>query len=177
MNVFVLCTGRCGSTTMARACEHMSNFSAAHESRCDRLGEARLAYPDRHIEVDNRLAWFLGRLEEAYGDNAVYVHLQRDVAAVAASYAKRHSKGIMRAYQGQGIVMGLPTTTAALDVAMDYCNAVNSNIRAFLRDKSQVLEVHVENFEADFVAFWNAIGAEGDLAAARDELLQRHNAS
>lgn len=29
MNVFVLCTGRCGSMTFARACGHIRNFSAA----------------------------------------------------------------------------------------------------------------------------------------------------
>ncbi|WJI25223.1 hypothetical protein RHP47_05945 [Thermosynechococcus sp. QKsg1] len=50
MNVFVLCTGRCGSVTFAKACTFITNFSSAHESRTFLLGEARLAYPDRHIE-------------------------------------------------------------------------------------------------------------------------------
>ena len=58
--VFVLCTGRCGSTTFARAAAHATNFTAKHESRTYKLGAQRLAYPDNHIEVDNRLAWWRG---------------------------------------------------------------------------------------------------------------------
>jgi hypothetical protein len=45
MNVFVLCTGRCGSTTFARACRHMTNYGVGHESRIGKLGEERLAFP------------------------------------------------------------------------------------------------------------------------------------
>jgi hypothetical protein len=32
MHIFILNTGRCGSTTCARACQHMTNYTAAHES-------------------------------------------------------------------------------------------------------------------------------------------------
>lgn len=42
-----------------------------------------MAYPPRHIEVDNRLAWFLGYLQEHHGHEAYYVHLTRDRDAVA----------------------------------------------------------------------------------------------
>jgi hypothetical protein len=84
-NVFVLCTGRCGSLAFARACAHMTNYSCGHESRCSLLGAERLSYPSRHIEVDNRLAWLLGRLDETYGKDAFYVHLRRDRDATARS--------------------------------------------------------------------------------------------
>ncbi|HIK35539.1 MULTISPECIES: hypothetical protein [unclassified Thermosynechococcus] len=70
MNVFVLWTSRCDSVTFAEACTFIANFNSAQESRTFLLGEAHLAYPDRHIEVDNRLAWFLGRLDQTYGDRA-----------------------------------------------------------------------------------------------------------
>jgi len=89
MNVFVLNTGRCGSTTFARACRHISNFSSAHESRTYLFGEERLAYPSNHIEVDNRLSWLLGRLDRKYGDRAVYVHLKRNIHDTAASFVAR----------------------------------------------------------------------------------------
>ena len=56
MNVFVLCTGRCGSTTFACACRHIENYTAAHESRSHLAGPERFAYPEDHIEVDNRLS-------------------------------------------------------------------------------------------------------------------------
>ena len=67
MNVFILNSGRCGSTTWIRACTHIDNFSAGHETRSHLSGDARLDYPDRHIEADNRLSWLLGRLDRQYG--------------------------------------------------------------------------------------------------------------
>jgi hypothetical protein len=66
-NIFVLCTGRCGSTTFIKAAGHIRNYSAAHESRTEELGHARFAYPNFHIEADNRLSWLLGRVDTLFG--------------------------------------------------------------------------------------------------------------
>ena len=46
MNVFILCTGRCGSAAIIKACHEIKNFSADHESLSKETGEARLAYPE-----------------------------------------------------------------------------------------------------------------------------------
>lgn len=174
MNVFVLCTGRCGSVTFSQACKHISNFTSAHESRCHMLGDERFSYPPNHIEVDNRLSWLLGRLEEYYGDHAFYVHLRRNDKETAESYAKRSSSGIMRAYR-QDIMLGLPPDTELLDVALDYCDTVNQNIAAFLQDKTHTMQFALENAQEDFKAFWKLIGAEGDLEAALTEFGITHN--
>src|SRR3972149_9948429 len=99
MNVFVLTTGRSGSLTFATACGHITNYTTGHETRRMLLGAERLAPPARHIEVDNHLAWFLGRLDGAYGDGAFYVHLRRDDEAVAASYSRRWNKPLLSAYR------------------------------------------------------------------------------
>src|SRR5688572_26940299 len=107
MNVFVLCTGRCGSTTFVKACSHATNYSSAHESRANVVGPERLAYPPNHIEADNRLSWFLGRLERTYGNNAFYVHLTRSREETARSFTKRWDHGIMQAYR-VGVLMKLP---------------------------------------------------------------------
>jgi ferritin-like protein len=48
--------------TFIRACQHITNYTAGHETRSTLLGEARVAYPDQHIEADNRLSWMLGKL-------------------------------------------------------------------------------------------------------------------
>src|SRR4051794_36193360 len=101
MNVFVLCTGRCGSETFARACRHMSNYTAAHEGQNpSHHPEVRqpyhpLKYPDNHIEVDNRLSWFLGTLDKEYGKRAFYVHLLRDREEVAGSLINRGEESIL----------------------------------------------------------------------------------
>ena len=178
-NVFVLCTGRCGSTTLARACGHLTNWTAAHESRTPLLGADRLAYPARHIEIDNRLSWLLGRLDTVWGDRAAYVHLTRDPAAVARSFAARARQGILRAY-GRDILMPHRKWTPArppIALAADYVETVTRNIEHFLRGKTHVARIALETIGPDFDLFCTWIGAEGDLTAARAELSVRHNAT
>ncbi|MGB3694077.1 MAG: hypothetical protein WBG70_11615 [Spirulinaceae cyanobacterium] len=181
MNIFVLNTGRCGSTTFIEACKHISNFSSAHESRSKLLGEDRLNYPNNHIEADNRLSWVLGRLDKVYGNDAVYIHLKRDDNATARSFVKRFSKGIIKSYK-DGVLMGsldqdAPSNDAPMSVALDYCDTVNSNIELFLKDKTQKMNFSLENSQEDFPKFWQLIGAEGNLEAALAEFSTCYNAS
>ncbi len=177
MNVFILNTGRCGSTTFIKACQHISNFTSAHESRCHELGKARFAYPDNHIEADNRLAWLLGRLDRCYGDEAVYVHLKRNSNATANSYAKRlFPGGIIPAYR-QGILQFLPDDVPYLAVCLDYYDTVTSNIELFLKDKTRKMTFQLEHARQDFPQFWALIGAEGDMDAALAEFNVAYNAS
>lgn len=177
-NVFVLCTGRCGSTTFARACGHMANWTAGHETRSHLWGADRLAYPAGHIEADNRLSWMLGRLERAFGPDAAYVHLTRDAEAVAQSYARRHSFGIMQAYQ-HGIIFPEPGTRRddrpTIGHARDMVETVNANIDAFLRGKPHVMRMRLEDATTDFPRFWAWVRAEGRLDSAMQEWSIRHN--
>lgn len=178
-NIFVLCTGRCGSMTLSHACSHLTNYTSAHESRTHLLGPARLAYPPRHIEIDNRLSFFLGRLEARFGDNAAYVHLWRDPEAAAQSWAQRANQGIIHAYRF-GIMSRARTLNKkaeVIDFCRDYVDTVTTNIRAFLSDKSTVMTMQLETISADFDRFVDWSGAEGDLVAARAELEVRHNAT
>lgn len=175
MNVFILCTGRCGSSTLIAACQHIENYSAAHESRADRIGCKRIAYPEGHIEADNRLSWFLGRLDAAYGDDAFYVHLRRDRQATAVSYSKRWKRGIIRAYR-EGILTGRGYSDRK-ELCRDYYDTVTSNIDLFLKDKPRKMTMRLETIGADFRTFWDAIGASGNLDAALDELAIKHNAT
>ena len=173
MNVFVLCTGRCGSLTFSKACGHITNFTSGHETRVCFLGSARLDYPDNHIEVDNRLSWLLGRLDEKYGDDAVYVHLHRNYKKTALSYSQRYHKGIMRAY-GRGIIMG--GRHRLMPVATDLVTTVTSNINLFLRDKTHAIDFQLERAKVLFPKFWRIIGAKGNLKAAVKEFSIRYNA-
>ncbi len=177
MNVFVLNTGRCGSKTFTRACRHMHNYTAAHESRTHLLGAARFDYPDNHVEVDNRLSWLLGRLDAKYGDSAFYVHLKRCPEDTAASYVRRYDRGLIKAYRGKGIIMRLPEQTNPMSVALDLCETVNANIELFLKDKTHKMVFDLESAKTDFPVFWDRIGAAGDLPAALLEFDIRHNAT
>lgn len=89
MRVFILSTGRCGSKTIIKACKHITNYTSAHESRIQEIGPAHFNYPDNHIESDNRLSWFMGELDEKFGDDAFYVHLIRNKQDTVKSFNKR----------------------------------------------------------------------------------------
>ena len=178
MNVFILCTGRCGSTTFIKAATHIKNFTAAHESRCKFIGNARFFYPQNHIEADNRLSWFLGRLDAIYGCDAWYVHLQRDVTKTAQSFMARGNRGIMKAYRSE-IIMGAgdcKNDEDKLHYCIDYCETVNANIRAFLKDKTNKINFKLECAERDWPMFWAFIKAEGDYDRSLKEWEIRYNA-
>lgn len=177
MNIFVLNTGRCGSTTFIKACEHITNYSAAHESRSSMLGNDRFTYPSNHIEADNRLSWLLGRLDRKYGDSALYVHLKRNDTDTARSFTKRYKSGIIAAYRGKGILTGLSENADPMSVSLDYCDTVNSNIELFLKDKTNKITVTLEDIQNDFQKFWLWLGAEGDLTAALNEFKTSYNAT
>jgi hypothetical protein len=176
MNIFILNTGRCGSSTFIKACQHITNYTAAHESRATLIGEDRLAYADHHIEADNRLSWMLGRLDRQFSDRAVYVRLSRDIKQTADSFKRRADYGIMKSYR-EGILMGAQAGQSDYDLAMDYIDTVESNIKLFLRDKTNTMDFQLDRAKPDFVEFWKMIGAEGDLDSALAEWDINYNAS
>jgi len=171
MNVFVLNTGRCGSTTFERACRHASNYTTAHES--GRSARYSLQYPDNHIEVDNRLAWFLGRLHNMH-PTAYYVHLRRDAEAVARSYAARKASEPTKLLHGFMCAMKQGRHAGLLAEAREMVATVNANICHFLRDKRHMV-IDIETAIHSFTIFWKRIAAEGDLAAALAKLAERYN--
>ncbi len=161
--------------TFIRACEHISNYTAGHESRLKLPGPQRLAYPKNHIEADNRLSWFLGRLDETYGDNAFYVHLTRDVEATVNSFTRRADFGILKAYR-EGIYLE-PKEDDRQKLALDYVETVNANIRSFLNNKSRQMSIPLEQAKNRFPEFWDRIQAEGNLEKALKEWDITHNQS
>ena len=133
--------------------------------------------PPNPREPNNRLSWLLGRLDAAYGDDACYVHLTRDRAQVAASFAKRMEFGIMKAYWEGVLLHEEQPEASALAAANDYIDTVEANIALFLKDKSNTLEFRLETAKEDFRRFWEWIGAAGDLDKAVAEWAVHHNAS
>ena len=176
MNIFILNSGRCGSTTFIKACQHITNYTSAHESLLTETGSKRFNYAENHIEADNRLSWFLGRLDETFGDNAYYVHLSRDPDETADSFSRRINFGILKAYE-QGVLMHENHKLSAHEIATDYIETVESNIKHFLKDKSSTMDISLETIKADFTEFWNSINAQGNLAKALNELDINYNAS
>jgi len=174
MNVFILNTGRCGSSAFIKACSHITNYSSAHESRNGLLQKNRFNYPKNHIEADNRLSWLLGKLDEAYGNNAIYVHLKRSKKDTAKSFVRRYSHGIIKTFRSN-FKRFWSKESEPIDIAIDYCNTVNSNINFFLKDKKHKMLINIENIDKDFMLFWKLIDAKGNINNALDEFNIRHN--
>lgn len=178
-NIFILCTGRCGSTTIIKASSHCTNYSSGHETRTARVGAERFAYPAFHIEADNRLSWLLGRLDRHFGSTPFYVHLKRDRDLVAQSFVKRADRGIMAGYRN-AILMPRGKQVRPeqdIDFALDYIDTVDTNIAMFLQDKPNKMMFQLENSDQDFADFWERIGAEGDFQTALSEFGVPYNAS
>jgi len=175
MNVFVLNTGRCGSKTLYNFCKHITNYSAGHES----TKSLDLVYNKNHIEIDNRLSWFLGRLDEQYGNNAIYVHLKRDEDKVAKSFTNRlySNRSLSSGYKYNILNRHQIKNRNDGEIFSDLVKTINKNITLFLKDKDKVLEIHLDKFENDAINFWNYIQAEGDLESALKELQITYNTS
>jgi len=176
MNVFVLCTGRCGSHTFIAAASHITNYTAGHETRCQMIGADRLDYPPNHVEADQRLSWFLGRLDKRFGPDAFYVHLTRDPEAVARSLLNKFNwqGAIAPAYRDAILLM---TKESRFDCCVDYVETVNTNIQAFLKEKPHQMHFRLEAAQDNWPEFWERTGAEGDFAASLGEWSVRHDAS
>ena len=180
-NVFVLSPGRSGSKTFIEASQHLTNYSAAHESLASKIGDERFAYPEHHIEADNRLTWFTGQLAERFPDDVMYVHLIRDFDATVDSFHHRlqnstYRASIMSAF-AHGILMkpGEWREDQERDLAAFYVETVKTNIEFFLKDRPHHV-VHLEDGGKSFNEFLTLIGAEGDLEKARSTWPQVHNA-
>lgn len=177
-NVFVLCTGRCGSLTFSKACEHISNYSVGHETRAGKIGPKRLDYPDYHIEVDNRLSWFLGRLAGNFDlKHTYYVWLYRDEEDVAKSFAKRYPGGIIRAYVRALHISPDLSELTVLELARDYIETVTENICNFLESvpESNWQTFHIDSPKLYWKDFWEIIGAEGDYEMGLKTLDTKYN--
>ena len=187
MNVFVLSTGRCGSETFARACRQIKNYTAAHESYNPWLYPKvtspyrSLQYPPNHIEVDNRLSWFLGTLEKQYGQSAFYVHLLRRREEVARSLTRRGKESILFSF-ASGVLQYFSKVQSLsageyYQIGLQYWDTVNNNIEHFIRDKNYQMTMWLDDIKDPFRCFWERIGAEGDLEAALSEWNVRYNAT
>lgn len=180
-HVFVLSVGRCGSVTFAKACSHIGNYTAGHETNSWVIGNERLEYPTAHIEVDNKLSWMLGQLDAKYGNTAFYVHLKREKTSVVKSWNKRWRlsfSGIR--FFAEGVLSNIPgllSEKEKIKISEQHYDTVNANIDLFLKDKTNVITIRFEDAAKGFAEFWQQIGAEGDKEAALNEFKIKHNAS
>lgn len=181
-NIFVLSPGRSGSKSFIEASAHLTNYTAAHESRAARLGDERFNYPEFHIEADNRLCWFYGEMSRRFsGEDVLYIHLKRNLHDTVESFLHRlrnsnYRSSIMTAFS-HGILMKPKDwkEEEEEDLAKFYVETVHANINDFLKNKNHMV-VHLQDGGETFSQFLTAIGAEGDLKASSATWGEIHNA-
>jgi len=182
MNIFCLSTGRCGSTTFTKSFSHALNYTSGHETHKRLVGNQRFAYPDNHIESDNRLSWMLGSLDRFYGDAPIYVYLSRDTEQVIQSFTKRYSlnniAGIMHGF-GHGILQQPKKyeDENLAKLAEMYVGVVTDNIESFLKDKTKVVRFDVDKPRDSIHKIWEMGKIEGDVQKAVDEWNIKYNQS
>lgn len=147
MNVFFISPGRTATTTFANAFQCIEGYTSLHESQVQRLGEDRIAYPENHLEFDNRLVFFLADLTQKYATSGgVLVIVHRDHHLVAKSYNQRWSKiNIMKAWS-QGVhLRDLSQNT--FDVALDFVKYCYRQLDYFKPEWQHVVEIDLNNPE------------------------------
>lgn len=158
----------------------MQNYTSGHETNAKQIQD-RLVYPDKHIEADNRLSWFLGSLENQYGDEPYYVHLIRNKEKCVESFNKRwDNQGSIIHSFSEGILMNKVknlNTSERKEIISLYYDTVNQNIESFLANKSKKMVIALEDIKSDFKVFWKHIHANGNLDAALDTFNRVHNES
>ena len=176
MKVVVLTTGRSGSVSLYHACKLAKNYAAGHESKAGALASERCNIANNFIEVDNRLAWFLGRLAENDQGDVHYGFLRRSSAQVASSYNRRWEvrKGMMRGYC-EGFLQR-DKSRGDMAVAQDMVETIESNIALFLKDRPHSV-LNLETIDTDLPKFFDAIGADIDVEQALDEFRKKRNSS
>jgi hypothetical protein len=136
-----------------------------------------MAYPNQHIEVDNRLSWLVGRLPK----DAYYVWLRRNREDIEKSFANYPKSEILSTFWF-GILQRREPSIDALFLIRNYLDSVEANIALFLdsvkRSAAGTREIWIDNnLKSSFLEFWEDIKAEGDQEAALGELELKHNST
>lgn len=172
MNIFAISPGRTGTTTMAAAFDLLEGFTAAHESRVQMLGSARLDYPTNHIECDNRLVFFLADLSLKYGRDSILVRVERNRDDIATSYGKRWAKmNIMKAWS-QGVHLR-DLSLNNDEVIFDYIDFVYRQIEFFQGFFREVITIDIDSPRHGTEALLTSIGRAQQLDEVLDVLSTR----
>lgn len=168
MRVFVVGTGRCGTSTFYQACRHIENYTAGHETAARTW--TIYPYPDKHIEVAGHLSMLMGRVIYAY-PGSFWVHLIRRKEACVRSLASQSQAPLDSFARHWFQVFQLDPLKAAIG----FYDCVNANIRTMLNGVEH-MTIQTEWAKDKWSEFWERIGAEGDYDASVAEWDRKYNA-
>jgi hypothetical protein len=168
VNVFVVGTGRCGTSTFYQAARTIVGFTAGHETTAGTVPSWQFA--DQHIEVAAQLVYGIPRLRATYPD-ARWVHLVRDREPCVRSLARQCWES-MAAFAKQWFLCDHPADVAL--AAEQFHDLTNELIEALLPPDA-TMKIRVEELVEAWPRFCEWIGAEYDEEAAAGILHRKYN--
>lgn len=177
MRIFVVGTGRCGTSTFYHAACHATNYTVGHESRAGTIND--YLYPDHRIEVSSHLAFAVPVLRATHSIARIgasggcrFVHLIRELASCVSSMAAVREAIRSLAF---GIAEGNVNTQSGKDFrrwAAWLYDLVNANIAATAAD---AFRLELERAEERWLDCWEFMGCEGDFEASLAEWRWKYN--
>lgn len=165
MRVFVVGTGRCGTSTFYQAAKSIEGYTCGHESEAARIPS--WTFPDNHVEVAAQLVYAIPLVLEKYPDSK-WVHLIREREACVDSLAHQVWAS-MAAFAQQWFMCDHPADV--VKTAAKFYDMTNALIPALVPEK-QLMTIHLETLRRQWPDFCTWIGARyfGDVV---DEVFEK----
>ena len=163
MRIFVVGTGRCGSSTFYQACKTITNYTCGHETFAGQVHN--FEYLDNHIEVAVQNVQALALLQNKYPNNMI-VQLIREPKGCIQSLFEQCPE-YLKAWSFQVYL----TTEVTEKVAEAYYHCVNQHIAKI----PNLVTVRVDDLEWFWARFIQSIGAECDMEQAQKILSRKYN--
>ena len=171
MRVFVVGTGRCGSSTFYQACKTISNYTCGHETFVGKVHDFK--YPDNHIEVAVQNMQALAYLRREY-PNSKFVHLIRERESCIQSLYKQVPE-YLSAWAFQMFLLNY--RRPSIEIAEWYYDITVNAIRGFSRSICQqdYIEIPTYQMDADWGCFCKQIRADCNFEEAYKILKRKYN--
>ena len=161
MRVFVVGTGRCGTSTFYHACRHIHNYEAYHEPNSGQVDSFETE--DQVINVSSQFVVRIPELLKKYPESK-WIHLIRNRDQCVESLAKCCPVE-MDGYVRQWCQIFQCNLTRA---SQFYYDSINSMIELMLRNQS-CLTMNLPIRRPAWMTFWSFVGAQGDFESSLRE--------
>lgn len=173
MRVFVVGTGRCGTSTFFHACNHITNYGCGHESKRGPKQIGNWSFPDDHIEIASNLTVGLHKLIYKY-PNSLWVRLKRNKRECVRSLAEQASEAMLD-FAHQWWYLDMTEAVDNIEVASQFYDFCEDYYQRRLPNNALFLDL--EHIREQWSVFWNEARAEGDYLASLKEWDRNYNAA
>jgi len=135
--VFVLAANPDDLVALTRCLTDVPGYSVGFRSRAEgHLHDTRFEYPEKHIELDDSLVWFLGPILARFAtDDTLFVHVRGDRQAAITAALRRwdENSGLLSAF-GHGMIMKQRDwqPEERVELCAMYVDSVEANLREFV---------------------------------------------